>query len=103
MKSHPEAWHRWERLIADPEVDPLEVLRAATTFARYFAAVQGRSVAAARDAGHTWEEIAEAVGRTRQAVWQRFASSDPSASPKDRTRRAVDRSGMFLAPPPPVW
>ena len=96
-----DAWSRWKRLAADQSADPMEVLRAAATFARYFNAVQGQAVVAARSTGHTWDEIAEAVGRTRQAVWQRWAKdgSDQSAP----VRRAISRSRRFLAPPPPAW
>lgn len=31
----------------------------------------------ARAAGHTWQEIGDALGTTRQAAFQRFGSTDP--------------------------
>src|SRR3989442_7360695 len=106
MTDGQSSWDRWQTLAADPAADPLEILRAATTFLRYFYAVQSRAVAAARAGGHTWEDIADAVGRTRQAAWQRWrrdAIAGGRDEMQDRLRQAVKRSARFLAPPPPVW
>ena len=106
MTDERSSWDRWQRLAADSAADPLEVLRASATFIRYFFAAQARAVSAARAQGRTWEEIADAVGRTRQAAWQRWrhdvATKDPDEM-RDRLRHVVKRSVRFLAPPPPVW
>ncbi|QIK72536.1 hypothetical protein G7070_09960 [Propioniciclava coleopterorum] len=36
----------------------------------------GRSVTAAHDAGHTWQEIADTLGVSRQAAYKRFAHAE---------------------------
>jgi hypothetical protein len=75
-----EAWDNWERLRQDPEADPIEVLRALATFQKYFAAIEKEAVKVARSQNHTWQEIGVALGRSRQAVWQRAASSQTDES-----------------------
>jgi|KBSMisStaDraftv2_1062788.scaffolds.fasta_scaffold2076453_1 hypothetical protein len=66
------AWDEWDRLLAEPTPDPLEVIKLAARYQRYLDAVQMKAVPAARASGHTWEEIGAAIGTSRQAVWQRF-------------------------------
>lgn len=66
-----EVWAAWERIRTAPEPDPLEVLRVAVTYVRYFNAVEDEAIAVARKLGKTWDEIADALGQSRQAVWQR--------------------------------
>ncbi len=58
-----------------PSAEPLEVLRAISAFQKYFAAIEVEAVRVARSQSHTWHEIGAALGRSRQAVWQRAASS----------------------------
>ena len=62
----------WDRMINREEPDPLEVIRAAAMYQRYFVAVEEHAARLARQRGATWEEIGRAAGVTRQAVWQRF-------------------------------
>jgi hypothetical protein len=54
------------------------------------------AVAAARDAGDTWDMIGVALGVTRQAAFQRFGQKDPGvrkrASRKAAARKAVRKS-----------
>jgi hypothetical protein len=66
------------------EPDPADA-RDATHFRRIVAAAEGladaetelrAAVAAAREAGDTWEMIGVALGTSRQAVYQRFGKSD---------------------------
>src|SRR4051812_47600616 len=71
-------WDEWEALIRKDDVDPLEVLRAAARYQRYFAAIEREAIRSARGMGRTWEEIANAVGRSRQAVWERFRTDKPT-------------------------
>jgi hypothetical protein len=52
--------------------EPLIVLDALTTMQRITQDIERIAVAEARTRGATWGQVAEAVGRTRQAVEQRF-------------------------------
>jgi hypothetical protein len=70
-------WDAWERIRASRDPDPLEVLRVAAAFSRYFDTAQKEAISFARSAGLSWEQIAQSLGQTRQAVWQR-ASRDES-------------------------
>src|SRR5438105_3864864 len=74
-------WASWEAAIAADDPDPMEILRLAGMFQRYFFKVQDHAVKAARVQGHSWEEIGDAIGVTRQAAWQRFS---PLCSAKTR-------------------
>jgi len=83
-------WDQWEAVIRRPDPDPLEVLRAAGMYQRYLFEIQDKAVKAARAQGHTWEEIAQAVGTTRQAAWQRYGSVAPAPPSKDDVRTWLD-------------
>lgn len=74
------AWDNWERLRQGPDADPLEVLRALSAFQKYFAAIEKEAVRVARSQNRTWQEIGDALGRTRQAVWQQRAASQVGGS-----------------------
>jgi hypothetical protein len=76
MSNDLSAWEAWDRLIHGRDPNPLDVLRAASQFQRYFEAMQGAAVKAARGAGSTWDEIGQALGVTRQAAWERFATAE---------------------------
>jgi hypothetical protein len=68
------AWDKWEKLRKSPDPDPIEVLKAVAVFQKYFATVEKEAVKVARSQNRTWQEIGTALGRTRQALWQRAAS-----------------------------
>jgi hypothetical protein len=55
----------------------MEVLRVAAAFNRYFEAAQREAISFARSAGSSWEQIADSLGESRQALWQR-SNRDPS-------------------------
>jgi hypothetical protein len=76
MSKDVAGWEAWDELIHRRNADPLEVLRAASQFHRYFDAIQGEAAKAARSAGSTWDEIGQALGVSRQAAWERFAASE---------------------------
>jgi hypothetical protein len=76
MSKDLSAWEAWDQLIHRREANPLEVLRTASQFQRYFDAVQGAAAKAARGKGSTWDEIGQALGVSRQAAWERFATSE---------------------------
>ena len=73
-QSMSDAWENWERLRQNPEADPIEVLQAVSSFQKYFAAIEKEAVKVARSQNHTWNEIGAALGRSRQAIWQRSDS-----------------------------
>jgi hypothetical protein len=53
---------------------PLDFLRELTACTTTLVeALERQAVDAARAKGHTWEEIGEALGVSRQAAWGRFA------------------------------
>lgn len=64
---------KWLRLIEDSQADPIDVLKTVGTYQRYLAAIEERAVRAARAAGRTWEEIAGAIGVSRQTAWEKFS------------------------------
>lgn len=76
MNPSESFWDAWERIRASSDPDPLEVLRVATAFCRYFETAQKEAISFARTSGLTWEQIAESLGQSRQAIWQR-AQRDP--------------------------
>lgn len=65
---------KWLRLIEDSQADPIEVLKTVGTYQRYLGAIEERAVQAARAVGRTWEEIAGAIGVSRQTAWEKFSS-----------------------------
>jgi len=79
------AWDEWDALLAQPEPDPLEVIELASRYQRYLDAIQMNAVPAARADGHTWDEIGQAIGTSRQAVWQRFRGVRRKSVPMETT------------------
>jgi hypothetical protein len=77
VKPSESFWDAWERIRTSADPDPLEVLQVAAAFSRYFDAAQKEAISFARSAGLSWEQIAESLGQSRQALWQR-ASRDAS-------------------------
>jgi len=58
-----------------------------------------RSVQQCRDAGHTWQEIGDLLGVTRQAAFQRFGKPiDPrTGAPMDKTVHMTDAAERAVA------
>lgn len=77
---------------------PLAAVAAAKELARSVDAALRETVDAARTAGHTWQEIGDVLGTTRQAAFQRFGRPvDPrtgvpmaAAIRSDATERGVE-------------
>ena len=61
-----------EGVPADPALTPLATVTAVRSLARVVEEGLREAVQNARDAGHTWAEIGELLGTTRQAAFQRF-------------------------------
>jgi predicted transcriptional regulator len=55
---------------------PLSTLAAVAEARRVLDTIESRAVRAARERGATWEDIAEEMGLTRQAVFQRYRESN---------------------------
>src|SRR4051812_15480952 len=67
-----ELWSRWEDVVSSKDADPLEVISLAGRLRRYLDAVESAAVKAARAQGASWQEIADAVGTTRQSAWEKW-------------------------------
>jgi len=91
MSAEPH-WDAWLQVIGRDDVDALEVLRTGAMYERYFQEVQSHAVRVARAQGRTWQEIADAVGTTKQTAWQKWRS--PKEQAKDLSLRfATFRAG----------
>ena len=88
------AWDDWEQLRQSPDPDPIEVLRAISSFQKYFAAIEKEAVKVARSQNRTWREIGAALGRTRQAIWQRagLRSDEESAARWEALGQQIETS-----------
>jgi hypothetical protein len=61
------------RASGDWEADPLAGLHEACRVAAALDKLTRESVQRARAAGHSWTEIGEALGVTKQAAWERYS------------------------------
>jgi hypothetical protein len=83
-------WDRWQRVIQGDEFDAMEVLAIAAMYERYFQEIQSRAVNVLRSEGRTWQEIADAVGVTKQTAWQKWRT--PAEKSKEFAERLIDFS-----------
>ena len=58
--------------LSNPTLPELDRLKAADALRGRLRTFEGQLVGAARDSGHTWEEIAETLEVTKQAAHARF-------------------------------
>ena len=72
-----ERFGELDRVLSDRSASPLDVLREVSKYQRYLQAIEHRAVQAARKSGSTWEDIAQAVGNSRQAAWKRWRYRGP--------------------------
>ena len=100
VKPSESFWEAWDRIRASSDPDPLEVLRVATAFCRYFEAAQKEAISFARSSGLTWEQIAESLGQSRQAIWQR-ARRDPEL--REQLHSTMKRRWEALRRDPSSW
>ncbi|MBV8463771.1 MAG: hypothetical protein JO368_10780 [Acidimicrobiales bacterium] len=89
-----EIWSTW-RTLMEGALDPIEVLRVAARYERYFEEVQRQATAVAQAEGRSWQEIGEAVGISRQAAWQRFREGPGRVT----GRGAADRGAVDVELP----
>jgi hypothetical protein len=64
------------RTTGDWEGEPLEALRQSGRLATAVDKLTRESVHRARDAGHSWTQIGEALCITKQAAWERFSGEE---------------------------
>ena len=69
-------WERWQGLLSAENPDLLAILKLGAQLQAYFAAVKRETLQVARTTGLTWAQLGEALGTSRQAVWQRATSRD---------------------------
>jgi len=86
---------------ADPALTPLQTVTVVRSLARVVEDGLREAVQQARRAGHTWAEIGELLGTTRQAAFQRFGRPlDPrTGTPMSGTLlpAAAERAAVLLA------
>src|SRR4051794_39391608 len=75
MTEDPSLFAEWDRAISASQPDPMQIAALSARFPAYFTAVQKEAVTVAAASGKSWTEIAEALGITRQAAWQRFSKA----------------------------
>ena len=76
-------WEEWEALLSAENPDLLGILKLGAQLQAYFAAVERETLKVARATGLTWAQLGEALGTSRQAVWQRAMS--PTVPHKSRS------------------
>jgi hypothetical protein len=54
-------------------------LRAVGEMRQWLEELEPALVAGAREDGQSWEAIADALGRSKQAVWERYRSTETTA------------------------
>lgn len=74
---------------ADPALAPLEAVIVIRSLARVVEDGLRQAVQLARQAGHTWAEIGELLGTTRQAAFQRFGRPIDPRTNKPMTRQTL--------------
>jgi uncharacterized NAD(P)/FAD-binding protein YdhS len=77
----------------------MEVLEAVASFQRYFKAIEREAIQAARAQGRTWNDIGNALGKTRQAAWQTGKAAEMEHLLREgRARHAEARFRIGLDP-----
>jgi hypothetical protein len=90
-------WEAWERVAGTDEADAMEVLRAASMYERYFQEVQKKAVLVVRAEGRSWQEIADAVGTTKQSAWQKWRLENETVVPAATRSRSFRPPGKAMA------
>lgn len=77
------------RKIERRETFPLVALAGITELRTYLNAVEAEGIAKARDLGATAEEIADALGITRQGVYYKFKALDRAGGDTDESSASL--------------
>ncbi|MFN2569499.1 MAG: helix-turn-helix domain-containing protein [Candidatus Dormibacteria bacterium] len=80
-------------LAALPIADRLVALRSLSCL---LGTGRAATVLAARTAGMSWQEIADRLGMSRQAVWERYVAEDIAPPPPARGRPPRPRPGLHF-------
>ena len=64
------------RADGDWQSEPLDGLREACRLSTALDKLTRESVQRAREAGHSWTQIGEALGVTKQTAWERYSGED---------------------------
>jgi hypothetical protein len=105
MENGSNLWNEWQELLQAENPDLLRILMLGAQFQAYFATIENETLQAARAAGVTWDQLGNALGTSRQAVWQRATTWDPSRG-KARPRagsRVRDERLTHLRRAQEVW
>ena len=65
------------RMVGDWEGEPLEGVRECCRLATAVEKALREEVRLARRSGHSWAQIGQTLGVTKQAAWERFGKEDP--------------------------
>jgi hypothetical protein len=88
-------WDQWLELIRSDTPDLLEILKLGAQFQAYFSTIESETLQAARTAGMTWAQLGDALGTSRQAVWQRATTWDASRRRERSTNRSRPGDGRL--------
>ena len=78
------------RRIDSHDAFPITALEAIVEARRCLDEVERSAVSTARERGATWEDIAQALGVTRQAIYQKHRNGGPPEPARRASRRAAD-------------
>jgi hypothetical protein len=84
-------------IVIGSETTPLDVIRGVTATLPRVDQLLRESVAKARAQGRSWQEIAEALGVSRQSAWERFKQVDEEREREDVISRVL---GSLKGPGP---
>jgi len=80
------------RTVGDWDAYPLEALRECRGVATALEKALWQTVEKARDSGHSWADIGDALGVTKQTAWQRFTGElrHPISGVRMETKRRME-------------
>jgi hypothetical protein len=81
MDEERTVWEEWEALLSAETPDLLGILKLGARLQAYFATIERETLKVARATGLTWAQLGDALGTSRQAVWQR--ATTPNAVPPE--------------------
>lgn len=64
------------RAAGDWESEPLDAVRDACRVSRALDKLTRESVRRARETGHSWTQVGEALGVAKQTAWERYSGED---------------------------